>query len=56
MQTAQAKFRDDMRALARESAERWWRALRRGVDDLDALTRTRGETGARPHRPYRVKL
>jgi hypothetical protein len=56
MQTAQAKFRDDMLALARESAERSWRELRRGVDDLDALTRTRGETGARPHRPYRVKL
>jgi len=53
---AQAEFRDDFLALARESAEVTWRELRRGVDDLDALTRPREEPGARPHRPYRVKL
>lgn len=55
-QKAQAAFRDDLLALARESADRSYREFRRGVDDLDALTRPRGATGARPHRPYRVKL
>jgi hypothetical protein len=55
-QRAQAEFRDRMVALARESAERSWRELRRGVDDFDALTRPRAEKGERPHRPYRVKL
>ena len=53
---AQAEFRDEAIALARESAEIYWRELRRGVDDLDSLTRPRHEPGARPHRPYRVKL
>jgi hypothetical protein len=53
---AQAAFRDDLIALARDSAERSWRELRRGVDDLDALTRPHEEPGARPQRPYRVKL
>jgi hypothetical protein len=52
---AQAAFRDDLIALARDSAERSWRELRRGVDDLDAFTRPGAEPGARPHRPYRVK-
>lgn len=55
-QKAQAAFRDDLLALARESAERSWRELRRGVDDFDALTRPHEEKGVRPHRPYRVKL
>jgi hypothetical protein len=55
-QTAQAAFRDDLLALARDSAELSWRELRRGVDELDALTRPRQEPGGRPHRPYRVKL
>jgi hypothetical protein len=53
--TAQAAFRDDLLALARDSAELSWRELRRGVDDLDVLTRPREGSGARPHRPYRVK-
>jgi hypothetical protein len=53
---AQAAFRDDLIGLARESAERSWRELRRGVDQFDALTRPRdNEPGTRPHRPYRVK-
>lgn len=56
MKKAQATFRDQALALARESAERSWRELRRGVDDFDALTRPRNETGERPQRPYRVKL
>lgn len=56
MLKAQAEFRDRLLALARESAERSWRELRRGVDDLDALTRQGSERGDRPYRPYRVKL
>ena len=52
---AQAAFRDDFIALARDSAEVSWRELRRGVDDLDAFTRPDDEPGQRPHRPYRVK-
>jgi hypothetical protein len=53
--TAQAAFRDDFIALARDSAEVSWRELRRGIDDLDAFTRPDDEPGERPHRPYRVK-
>jgi hypothetical protein len=52
---AQAAFRDDLLALARDSAEVAWREMRRGVDDLDAFTRPEGEPGERPHRPHRVK-
>src|SRR3954447_673988 len=51
---AQAAFRDEMIALARESAEISWREMRRGVDDLDAFTRSRAQAGAKPHRPHRV--
>jgi hypothetical protein len=54
--TAQAAFRDDFIALARDSAEVSWRELRRGVDQLDTLTRPKDEPGEGPHRPYRVKL
>ena len=54
--TAQARFRDDMLALARESAEVGWRELRKGVDQYDALTRVGEPATERPHRPYRVKL
>jgi hypothetical protein len=53
--SAQAAFRDDVIGLARDSAEVYWRELRRGVDDLDAFTRTDDEPAARPGRPYRVK-
>jgi hypothetical protein len=54
---AQAAFRDDLIALARDSAELSWRELRRGVDQFDALTRPRDDRpGERPHRPHRVKL
>jgi hypothetical protein len=55
MQKAQAVFRDRLLDLARESAERSWRELRRGVDDFDAMTRPRNQPAARPHRPHRVK-
>jgi hypothetical protein len=52
---AQAAFRDDLIALARDWAEVSWREMRRGVDDLDAFTRPDDEPPVRPHRPYRVK-
>jgi len=52
---AQAEFRDDLLALARDSAEVSWRELRRGVDALDAHTRPAEEPAAPRHaRPYRV--
>jgi hypothetical protein len=62
---AQAAFRDEVLALTRDAAEATWRELRKGVDDLDTLTRP-GENHAaqgaaqaqrRPHqrRPHRVK-
>jgi hypothetical protein len=55
--TAEATFRDDLLALARDSAEASWREVRRGVEDLDRLTRSdEAQPGNRPHRPYRVKL
>jgi CBS-domain-containing membrane protein len=55
--TAEATFRDDLLALARDSAAASWRELRRGVDDLDRLTRTDAtRPGERPHRPYRIKV
>jgi hypothetical protein len=53
---AQAAFRDDLIALARDSAELSWREMRRGVDELDAFTRPREKPGVRAQRPYRVKL
>jgi hypothetical protein len=53
---AQSEFRDDLIALARETAELSWRELRRAVDDFDEYTRPPQEPGARPHRPARVKL
>jgi hypothetical protein len=52
---SQAAFRDEVIALARDSAERSWRELRRGVDDLDALTRPPAAGDGGPRRPYRVK-
>jgi hypothetical protein len=55
--TAEATFRDDLLALGRESAEASLREVCRGLDDLDRLTRSdKQQPGARPHRPYRVKL
>jgi hypothetical protein len=54
---AQAAFRDDLIALARDATEQSWRELRRCVDDFDRFTRSGDEEpGERPHRPYRVKL
>ena len=50
---AQATFRDELIALARDTAELSWRELRRGLDDFDAVTRPAGERTR--GRPYRVK-
>jgi hypothetical protein len=53
---AEATLRDELVALARESAELSWRELRRGVDTLDSSTRPIDQPrAATPHRPYRVK-
>jgi hypothetical protein len=52
---AQAAFRDELIGLASESAELSWRELRRGVDDLDWLTRPRDAATITAPRPYRVK-
>lgn len=52
---AQATFRDELLATARESAEISWREMRRGIDRLDALTRPGDEPAAPHRRPYRVK-
>jgi hypothetical protein len=54
--TAEATLREELVALARDSAELSWREMRRGVDAFDAFTRPidppRDDT---PFRPYRVK-
>lgn len=52
---AQLVFRDQFLGALRESAELNWRELRRGIDDLDAMTRPVPDTSAVPTRPYRVK-
>jgi hypothetical protein len=53
---AQAEFRDELLSLTRDAAEVTWRELRRGVDDLDAYTRTGEEHALRARRrPQRVK-
>jgi hypothetical protein len=53
---AQWAFRDDLLALVRESTDLSSRELRRGLADFDQATRPGPTPGARPHRPYRVKL
>lgn len=53
---AEAAFRDDLLALARDSAEVSWREIRRGLDAFDAFTRPGPDNGAPPHRSNRVKL
>jgi hypothetical protein len=50
--TADMTFRDELIALLRDSAEVSWREWRRGVDELDRLTRP-GAEGA-PRRHHRV--
>ena len=53
--TAQTTFRDELLGLTRDAVELSWRELRRGVDELDSLTRE-DLNGDQPRpRPYRVK-
>ena len=55
-EAAEATLRDEVVALARESAELSWRELRRGVDALDSHTRPADPPHTSPPlRPYRVK-
>jgi hypothetical protein len=55
-QAAEATLRDEVVALARESAELSWRELRRGVDALDSYTRPIDPPRSdEARRPYRVK-
>ena len=58
---AQSAFRDELVGLFREISETSWRELRRGVADLDELTRPRALAAAgqpdphAPRRRHRVK-
>jgi hypothetical protein len=52
---AEAQFRDELLALARESSEIALRELRRGVYDLDAFTRPDEPPAEPSKRPYRAK-
>ncbi len=55
--TAEASLRDELVALARESAELSWREMRRGVDALDSYTRPIDQPrSTESRRPYRVKV
>jgi hypothetical protein len=49
-------LRDELIGLVRDSSEASWRRLRRGVDELDALTRPREtDVAPTPRRRHRVK-
>jgi hypothetical protein len=52
---AEAQFRDELLAIARDSSEVALRELRRGLDDLDTFTRPDEEQAAQPSRPYKAK-
>jgi hypothetical protein len=52
---AQAQFRDELLAMARDSSEVALRELRRGLEDLDTFTRPDEEPAGPPTRPYRAK-
>jgi len=51
----QGVFRDELIALARETAEASWRELRRGLEEFDRRTRPVEAPAPRPYRPVRVK-
>jgi uncharacterized protein YjiS (DUF1127 family) len=51
---AQTAFRDELLGLLNDAAEQSWRELRRGVDELDHMTRPSERTDGQA-RPYRVK-
>ncbi len=52
---AQAEFRDELIAIARDSSEIALRELRRGLEDIDTFTRPDEEQASRPSRPYKAK-
>jgi hypothetical protein len=52
---AQAQFRDELLAMARDSSELALRELRRGLEDLDTFTRPEEEHPGQPRRPYKAK-
>ena len=52
---ARAEFRDDFLALARNGAEVSWLEMRRGLDELEELTRPNGHEQPLYRRRHRVK-
>ena len=52
---AQAEFRDNLLALARDGADVSWCEMRRGLDELDAFTRPHEDEPIEYRRPNRVK-
>jgi len=51
----EGRVREEMMALARESAEIVMREIRRGLEDLDTFTRSEDQGPAGAARPYRAK-
>ena len=49
---AQARFRDELIALARDSSELALREIRRGIEDLDSYTRPQEDPEAAPERRF----
>jgi hypothetical protein len=51
----EGRAREEMMAVARESAEIVMREIRRGLEDLDTFTRTEDQGPGGVARPYRAK-
>jgi hypothetical protein len=51
----EGRMREEMMAVARESAEIVMREIRRGLEDLDTYTRSEDEGPGGAPRPYRAK-
>jgi len=49
---AQARFRDELIALARDSSELALREIRRGIEDLDSFTRPEEDAEPAPERRF----
>jgi len=49
---AQARFRDELIALARDSSELALREIRRGIEDLDSFTRPEEDAESAPERRF----
>lgn len=54
-QAMEGHVREELMALARESAEIVMREIRRGLEDLDTYTRSENEGPGGAARPYRAK-